>query len=110
MKKLFAYLGILASLIFLLTLNTEVFSNDGCEDPECGAWNSCYIIYGQKLDGMCYWIDENPTNNIICIEPPPGGWKTCNIDISMWCCDIDPNCELVWSEYWEWYVLHRVLP
>ena len=86
-----------------------MFSSGGCEDPQCGAWNGCYFVYGQKLDGECHWYDGDVNK---CQEPPPGGWKVCNDDISIWCCDeIDDNCEVELIWYHEDWILvnHRYL-
>jgi len=84
-----SYAGILVAMVFLLAINTELFSLNACEeDCHTGqeACLSCYV-YGDTPTGNCENGPNDPEKERYCVEGKEP--LTCATEHMFFCCGRD---------------------
>jgi len=105
-KRTLSFAGILIAFVFLLAINTNVFSVKKCDEINCGPFNECfYDSETQKPDdAKCDVII--PDILTACITDQQ--LKLCNFHDGEYCCKkIVKNCDVMEYEEGQEYHIQR---
>ena len=87
-KRTLSFVGILVAFVFLLAINTNVFSIKKCEEMECASFNECYRMYPPNPDeAKCTVLV--PDYLVVCEAEQYA--SSCNFEQAITCCQQDPK-------------------